>query len=258
MRYPLLTFGLVLATATAAAQPQLPVEQRLERLERRVERITDLTLQLQALRQENQELRGQLEVQQHQLQNLERKQRDLYLDVDQRLSNLQSGTAPKAPTPATAAVPAATEQASALPAETAAVAPAPVDPVAEKAAYDAAYDLLRPEQRRYPEAISAFNEFLAKYPNGDLAANARYWLAEAYYVTNQNEQALAAFRTVVEKDPQSPKARGAWLKIGYLLHALAKRDEARQVLEQVIKDYPASAEAGMARQRLDRIASERR
>ena len=52
MRRKLLIFGLALAAATAVAQPQLSVEQRLERLERRAASITDLTLKLQALRQE--------------------------------------------------------------------------------------------------------------------------------------------------------------------------------------------------------------
>ncbi len=256
MRSQLLTAALALATASAVAQPRLSTEQRLELLERRASSISDMTLQIQALRQENQQLRGQLEEQQHRLNGLERKQRDLYLDIDQRLSTLQAGAPPSA------APPTATEGGSAVAAEGngSAVPPpaAPVDPVAEQAAYDAAYDLLRPAQRRYPEAIVAFNDFLAKYPNGEFAPNARYWLAEAYYVTNQNDQALTAFRNVVEKDPASPKARGAWLKIGYLLHATGKPDEARKVLEQVVKDYPGSAEAGMAQQRLDRIASERR
>lgn len=256
MRYLLLSSALVLATASAVAQPQLSSEQRLERIERQVERISDLTLQLQALRRENQQLRGQLEEQQHQLKSLERKQRDLYLDVDQRLSGMQAATPvkPAAQPPQGGAAPVV----DATPATSTATVGAPSDPMAEKAAYDAAYDLLRPEQRRYPEAITAFNEFLTKYPNGDLAPNARYWLAEAYYVTNQNDQALAAFRQVVEKDATSTKARGAWLKIGYLLHATGKPEEARKVLTQVVKDYPGSAEAGMASQRLDRLASERR
>jgi tol-pal system protein YbgF len=227
------------------------VEQRLERLERRVGAITDLTLQLQALRQENQELRGQLEVQQHQLQSLERKQRDLYLDVDQRLSAMQ-GNAPAAPAAKPAPAPVASPSGA-----PAASAPAG-DPAAEKAAYDAAYELLRPEQRRYAEAIKAFTDFLAKYPNSKLAPNARYWLAESYYITNQNDEALQAFRAVVEQDPQSAKVPGSWLKIGYLLHAQGKADEAREVLQRVIKEYPDSPVAGMARQRLDRMASEGR
>lgn len=260
MRYPLLTFGLVLAATSVVAQPQMSVEQRLERLERRADTVSDLTLKIQALQQENQDLRGQLEVVQHQLQNLERKQRDLYLDVDQRLSAMQAGNAPAAPATAGPAPAASATGTPATPAATPAKpeqpAPAPVDPVAEKAAYDAASDLL--QQRRYKEAITAFHDFLAKFPNGELAPNARYWLAESYYVTNQNDKAMAAFRSVVDNTPDNPKARGAWLKIGYLLHAEGKRDEARQVLSRVIKDYPGSAEAGMARQRLDRIASEGR
>jgi tol-pal system protein YbgF len=269
MRKLLLTSGLALAVAAPAAlSAPLTVEQRLERIERRVDLITELTLQLQALRQENQELRGQLEVQQHQLQSLERKQRDLYLDIDQRLSTLQQ---PVAAAPVTPAVPAATTAArpavaatpptaqvtpSAAPAVPRAVAP--VDPAAEKAAYQAAYDLLRPEQRRYQEATVAFTEFLAKYPDGALAPNARYWLAEAYYVTGQNEQAMTAFRTVVEQHADSPKVPGAWLKIGYILHAQGKTAEAREVLQRVGRDYPDSPAAGMARKRLDRIASEGR
>lgn len=256
MRSQLLLAALVLATASAVAQPRPSTEQRLELLERRTSTISELTLQLQALRRENQQLRGQLEEQQHRLNGLERKQRDLYLDIDQRLSAMQSGAPTKRPASPTDTTAAPDDQVQTV--ADVAPPPGPVDPVAEQAAYDAAYDLLRPAQRRYPEAIDAFNKFLAKYPNGELAPNARYWLAEAYYVTNQNEQALTAFRNVVEKDPASPKARGAWLKIGYLLHVTGETDEARQVLQQVIKNYPGSAEAGMARQRLDRIASERR
>ena len=77
-------------------------------------------------------------------------------------------------------------------------------------------------------------------------------------MTGQNEPALKAFRAVVEQNADSPKVPGAWLKIGYILHAQGKLAEAREVLQRIARDYPDSPAAGMARKRLDRIASEGR
>lgn len=231
--------------ATAAAQ-SLTAEQRLERLERRVDKITELTLQVDSLRRENRELRGQIELQQHQLESLERKQRDLYLDIDQRLSQLQSAPAAEATTPA-ARVEAPAPEASSRPA---------ADPKREEAEYEAAYDLLRPEQRRYAEAIEAFRAFLAKYPDGKLADNAQYWLAEASYVTQDNDTALIEFQRLVERFPESPKVPGALLKIGYIQHAAGDLEAAQATLSRVARDYPGTPAADMATQRLQRIKRE--
>ncbi len=242
-----LLIGMAAATAVAAPPAGTP-EQRLERLERRVELITELTLQLDALRRENRELRGLIEEQQHAIATLEGKQRDLYLDMDQRLSQLQGSPVPAAPAtppldPAAAMTPASSPSA---------------DPAQEAADYQAAYDLLRPEQRRYTEAIEAFRSFLVKYPNGKLADNAQYWLAEASYVTQDNATALVEFQTLVELFPYSTKVPGALLKIGYIQHASGQLDEARGTLGQVVDSYPGTPAADMAKQRLERIAREAR
>lgn len=247
-RWAWLLIGL--AGGASAAPPALTAEQRLERLERRVDKITELTLQVDALRRENRELRGQIELQQHQIETLERKQRDLYLDIDQRLSQLQGG--PTAPTPPPAA-------AAAEPPAPAAPAPAAGgDPAREEADYQAAYELLRPEQRRYAEAIEAFRGFLGKYPNGRLADNAQYWLAEASYVTQDNATALTEFQKLVERFPDSPKVPGALLKIGYIQHAAGQLDAAQATLSRVAKDYSGTPAADMAVQRLQRIKREAR
>jgi len=252
---------LAVAAAQAAPPPALPVEQRLERLERRVDRITELTLQVQTLQRENQQLRGEIELQRHTIEAIKRKQRDLYLDVDQRLSRLQPAAAPEpaaaasgptSPTPAGGTPAAAAPPADEVPPPTAAA----VDPAQVEAEYNAAYALLSPEQRRYKEAIAAFRTFLQRHPDSPLAANAQYWLGEASYVTQDNDSALAAFRAVVEKYPDSPKVPGALLKIGYILHATGKPEEAETVLGRVIQDYPGSSAARMAHQRLARIQRE--
>lgn len=248
-------YALVLALAPlTAADAKLSTKQRLERLELRVEKITELTLQLDAMRRENRALRGEIELLQHTIATLQQKQRDLYLDVDQRLSQLQSTPASVA-TPDKAPSNGSDPTGGGAPSTEASIA---ADPARAEAEYQAAYDLLRPGQRRYDDAIAAFRVFLQKYPNHQLAANAQYWLAEASYVTQDNATALIEFQKVVDAYPHSLKVSGAMLKIGYIEHAAGNIDKAKQVLNEVADRFAGSASADMARQRLQRIAQEAR
>jgi tol-pal system protein YbgF len=233
-----IAIGGCLLVAALPLRAQVSAEQ-FERLERRVDKVTELTLQIDQLRRENRELRGQVELQQHAIETLKRQLRDIYQDVDQRISQLQG-------TPAVPAVPVAP-----------AAQGAPVaggDPAREEAEYQAAYDLLRPDQRRYDEAVEAFQAFLARYPGGRFADNAQYWLAEANYVRQDNEAARAGFLHLIETYPDSPKVSGAKLKLGYLAHAAGDLDTAKRYLDEVIAEYPDTQAATMARQRLERIA----
>ncbi|MDJ0739317.1 MAG: YbgF trimerization domain-containing protein, partial [Gammaproteobacteria bacterium] len=85
---------LLLAVLPAFATAATPsTAQRLELLERRVGRITDLTLQLDQVRSENRELRGEIENLGYEIERLKRKQRDIYLDIDQRLGTLSGAGA---------------------------------------------------------------------------------------------------------------------------------------------------------------------
>ena len=253
---------MAVAALCGTATVALAADERLDRLERRVAKITELTVQIDALRRENRELRGQIERQQYVIETLQRKQRDLYQDIDQRLSQLQSPGAPNA------AVVAGSDAAlggmssgtprSAGPEGGGRPAAPAADPAREQAEYQAAYDLLRPEQRRYEEAIQAFRTFLQRYPNGKLADNAQYWLAEASYVTQDNSVAVVEFQKLVDNYPDSTKVPGSLLKIGYIQHANGQIDAARQTLSKVVDDYPTTSAASMARQRLQRIDREAR
>ena len=86
--------GLVLSSAAVCADNgNQTTEQRLERLERlvRSQNMADVVYQMQLLKQEVQRLNGELEMQKHAMDAMNKRQRDLYLDIDQRLSRLQSG-----------------------------------------------------------------------------------------------------------------------------------------------------------------------
>lgn len=231
-------------------------EQRLERLERRVSRVTDLTLSLDAVREENRRLRGDIETLQYELEQLRRKQRDMYLDIDQRLSNLnreRSAGGQAAPPAVDGGVTAGVKGGGEKPGpavKTAAPTPA-TDQV--RAEYQAAYSLLGPQVRRYEDAARAFSDFVEKYPQSSLAANAQYWLGESYYVSQKNAEALAAFDKLVKDYPGSAKMPGALYKIGRIHAARGDREKAGVALKRVVKEYPDSPAASLARDQLNRL-----
>jgi tol-pal system protein YbgF len=272
--------ALLLAAATLpvwAAPTGLTQEQRLQRLEKILQNqsLSNMVLQIQSLQQEVQRLRGELEEQNHALESLSKRQRDLYLDLDRRLNNgaagasatPASGTAPESKPPPPISGAPATPRAAATPAAPATPAPpaaasgpgeapaagsaavAPGDPAKEQAAYQQAFDLLK--RGNYPESIAAFRKFLAAYPAGSYADNAQYWLGEASYVTRDFDTAMADFTKVVSQFPNSAKVPGALLKIGFIQYEEHDWAKARTTLRGLMAQYPRSTEARLADQRLE-------
>jgi tol-pal system protein YbgF len=257
---------LAVSLPLCAEQAKLTTEQRLDRLERMLknQNMADLVYQVQQLRQEVQRLNGELEMQKHAMDAMNRRQRDLYLDIDQRLGRLQSGpggavsaatpaavTPPPAPVAPPVSVPTAP---SPVPAQTAAAPAKPLDPKKEATAYQSAFNLLK--QGRYPESIKAFRAFLNDYRGGSYEDNAKYWLAEASYVNRDFDTALKDFSKVIIDHPESSKVPGAMLKMGYIFYEQQAWDKAREVLQRLQNDYPGSTEARLGEKRLNRIAKE--
>lgn len=241
--------------------------------------LSDLVIEMHRLQQEVRQLRGELEVQQHRLDSLERQQQEQYLDLDNRLGGgsgvapaaataTKEGTAaipPSAPAAAPAAPPAPSPGGSReLPAaETPGsgrpppVAPGPaagaqVPPAGEEAAYQQAFALL--QQGLYEQARGGFEALLARFPGGSYADNARYWLGESYYVEKDYTKALGEFSRMISDYPQSPKVPGALLKIGYIYEAQQDSTKARGALEELAEKYPSTTEARLAKSRLDRMS----
>ncbi len=195
--------------------------------------MLELMNRVEVLHAEVRELRGMVETLGHEAESLSRRQRELYLDLDRRLQNLEGGAARLA-----TQVPERPSQ-SAAPAQ-----------------YDDAFKLL--QEGRYPAAIDAFKSYLAANPQGPLADNAQYWLGEAYYVTRDYRTALVQFQGVVERFPDSRKFPDALLKIGYVHYELEQWDDARRVLTSVIERAPGTTIARLAEQRLQRMRQEGR
>ena len=226
------------------------------------QRLSDLLLQIQRLQQEVQQLRGQVELQQHEISTLKRQQREQYMDLDARLqgrSGASSAGAPESgrgkligkgsfdPSSAGGASPGASGGESVM------SVPSVVAP-GEKEAYRVAFDLLK--ERNYDDAIRAFEDLLARYPDGEFADNARYWLGETNYVKRNYAAALTQFQRVLANYPLSPKVPSAMLKIGYIHYDQSDWNRARTTLQDVAKKYSDTTEARLAQSRLDRMKRE--
>ncbi len=130
------------------------------------------------------------------------------------------------------------------------------DPLEVHPADQQAINLLK--DGRYEEAIAAFQKFLVRYPKGQFADNAQYWLAEANYVLRHFPTAIEEFNKVLVNYPDSQKIADAMLKIGYCYYELKKWQQARKILEELVKRFPDSTAAQLAKNRLHRMKLEGR
>ena len=105
----------------------------------------------------------------------------------------------------------------------------------------------------YDLALREFQEYLANFPNTDLADNATYWIGECYYRQRRFRQAVEQFDTVLQRYPRSDKVAAATLKKGYAHLELGERSQGVVQLRHVIRQHPTSDEANLARQRLREI-----
>lgn len=102
----------------------------------------------------------------------------------------------------------------------------------------------------YAGAEKNLTRFLKDFPDHKLAENARYWLGETHYSKGDWERAILDFDKVIKKHPGGVKAPGALLKQAMSFEKLGSVKEARVLLEQVVKKYPKTKEAKLARARL--------
>ena len=101
--------------------------------------------------------------------------------------------------------------------------------------YRFAFDLTR--QARYEEAEIAFKAFIDAHGEEDLANNARYWLAETYYVRKRYMDAAQAFFQAYQKAPEGPKAQDSLLKLGMSMAGLDKPTEACTTFGKLRKEF---------------------
>jgi tol-pal system protein YbgF len=212
---------------------QRAMEERLSKIEGAASdrgALLELSSQLEALRGDISRMRGQVEVMANQIDTADKRQKDLYLDIDTRLRKLEQSREQQA---------AATDKPAAAEAEAS---------PAETKAYQAALDQFKLGQ--YALAVSAMQGFMVTYPSSSLAPNAQYWIGMAYSGQRDYKSAISAQRKLLAAWPDNPKAPDAMLSIASAQETMGARGEAQKTLQELIARYPGSSASVSARQRL--------
>jgi len=198
----------------------------------------ELLSQLDALKSELATLRGQIEVHAHDIETTQKRQRDLYVDLDSRLRKLENvGGVADTPGQADSGKPASSDQ-------------NPVGAVVadESKAYDAALALFK--AGNYQGAIDGFQSFVGAHPNSQLIPRAYYWIGNSYFNLRDYKNAIANQQKLVNQYPNSPKVPDALLNIASCQQGLGDASEAKKTLKNIVSKYPLSNAAELAKKRL--------
>jgi tol-pal system protein YbgF len=207
---------------------------RIDELSKRLDQI-DNTLQaiqrgqieaggqFDALHQELAKLRGLIEQVTNDVATLQKRNKDLYSDLDARIKRLE---------PSSVTVDGKSMQVERD----------------EQAAYDTAMAQFKSNDFR--SAVGGLSAFLARYPQSAYAPAAQFWLGSSYYAIKDYKSAIAAQQTLIDRYPDSPRASDALLNIAASQIELNDKKSARATLNKIIGDFPDTDAAKLAKERL--------
>ncbi|MCX7145120.1 MAG: tetratricopeptide repeat protein [Sulfuritalea sp.] len=184
----------------------------------------DFANQVETIKTDIAKLRGQIEVLTYELEAAQKRQKDFYVDLDNRLRKIEQP-----------------------PADTKAEAPK-ADPALETRDYEAALAGLKGS--KFKEAGASFLAFIKTYPNSSLAASAHYWGGYAHAQAKDHAVAAELFGKFAatwpndERAPSALESRVTSLETGRDLKA------AKASLEQLAERYPNSEAGKRAKLRL--------
>jgi len=235
---------------------QNQLEARLTAIEGQLKNqgLVDLFNQVEQMKADFARLRGQIEVLLHEQEQQQKRQRDLYIDLDSRMRRVESGGAPPASGAVNPGAPTASGAPAAAPPPAVASAAPPAsgaaaqDSSGEQRAYDAALDQFK--AGNYTGAIAGFNAVVKANPKGLLAPSAYYWIGNAQFAQRDYRNAIATQRQLVSQFPANPKVPDALLNIATSQFELNDAAASRRTLEDLIAKYPQSDAAIKAKQRL--------
>jgi tetratricopeptide (TPR) repeat protein len=261
--------------------------ERIEKIEVALKNqpILELLNQIELLKKEMQNLRGQIELVNNAVEGNVKRQKDMYLDLDARIKRWESTNAvsnpapptppappvPSAPNPAPTPVvnmtspapvappvptPASTPVDAVTPASSAPLsAPSPSAPATvatkvseENRAYQEAQTIRR--AGNFHASIEAFRAFLVQHPRSGLSPSVHFWIGECYFRLKEYKKAIANQQKLLVEFPASEKAPEALMIIANSQIELGSLSAARKTLESLMTRYPNTESADKAKRRL--------
>lgn len=234
--------GIAMAQTPISNVGSGSIEDRVGQLERisnaHSQLLTQLQQQLADTQHDIDSLRGQIQENQYQLDQVVERQKQIYQQIDSLSSGGAKGGA--AVTTPNATTPDAASNATTVPAASTGD---------ENSDYNEAVSLAL-EKKEYDQAIAAFQSFIKQYPKSTYQPNANYWLGQLFYNKGKKDDAAYYFAVVVKNYPKSPKSADAMLKVGVIMQEKGQNDKAKAVYQQLIKLHPNTDAEKQAKKRL--------
>ncbi|WP_081686670.1 tol-pal system protein YbgF [Chitinilyticum litopenaei] len=201
-------------------QLQKDNQQRLQMLEAGNKRVLDLVRQIDQQREEIAQLRGQIEVLQFNQDEAGKRQKDLYVDLDNRVRTLETAPPPSAPV------------------------------LSEQQVFDSAVALVK--GGKHKEAIASFDKFRTDFPDSKLASSAQYWQGVSYAGSKNYKAANAAFGAVAN-NPEAANAPDALLGLASVAAATGDKKSSRKYLVEILERFPQTPAAETAKKALTAV-----
>lgn len=236
------------AQASISSAGSGSTEDRVTTLERISNAQSQLLQQLQQQLNDTQSdidaLRGEIQQNSYQLNQVVERQKQLYQQIDTLSSSGAAASAPSSGSSDNSQQASTTDQSASDAAGQVGTQTGDVNKD-----YNAAVDLVL-KQNKPDDAMAALQAWVKKYPDSTYQPNANYWLGQLYYNKGQKDDAAYYFATVVKKYPKSPKSAEALLKIGTIMKDKNQLEKAKSVWQQVIQLYPNTPSAKAAQKAL--------
>lgn len=187
--------------------------------------LLELSNQIEAVRSESAVMRGQSEKLARDVADIQRAQKDISQGVDERMRKFEPSK-----------VTVDNREFVAEP--------------AERQDFDAALAALRKSD--FAGAQAGFVGLIKQYPQTGYRSSALFWLGNAQYASRNYKEAITNFRSLVTADPQHPRAPEALLSIANCQGELKDTKASRRTLEELLKSYPQSEAAGVAKERINK------
>ena len=187
--------------------------------------LLELSNQIEAVRSESAVMRGQSEKLARDVADIQRAQKDISQGVDERMRKFEPSKV--------------TVDSREFVAEP-----------AERQDFDAALAALRKSD--FAGAQAGFVGLIKQYPQTGYRSSALFWLGNAQYASRNYKEAITNFRSLVTADPQHLRAPEALLSIANCQGELKDTKASRRTLEELLKSYPQSEAAGVAKERINK------
>ncbi len=227
---------------TDLSRVQQSLDRRVQSLEALIngKGLLDMQNQLEQIRQDVAQLKGDLEVVTHQLDELRNKQNASYTDLDTRVRKLET----LAQSVTNGQMPSASNGAG---------SPASTDVKADVSQQEstafAEADALN-QAGKYKEAFNAYDAFLKSYSASKLAPDALYGMGYTQFALKSYKSSVATQQKFLDSYASHPLAANAMMSLANSQIQLGQIPAAKKTLKDLIANYPSAEVTPSAQKRL--------